>query len=126
MLAFWSQVFRNGGVLLLDELNLASDEVIAAQLVLEDACKHALLLLQVLRCLELALDTGELHLRDQAPTEEPLITRHADFRLIATQNPATGSFRGKRERLSQELLSRFTLIAFKELSPEEWEQVRLH
>jgi hypothetical protein len=26
----WSQVFRNGGVLLLDELNLASDEVITA------------------------------------------------------------------------------------------------
>jgi hypothetical protein len=80
----------------------------------------------VLRAIELAHDTGQLHLRTQASAEAPAlcIRRHGNFRLILTQNPAAGAFRGKREKLSQELLSRCTLVNYAELPEAEWQQAR--
>ncbi len=64
-----------------------------------------------------ALDTGVLH----AGEEE--VQRHPGFRLFATQNPASGGFRGKRERLSPSLLTRFQLCVFEGLPRAEWEAV---
>lgn len=75
--------------------------------------------------IESALDTGVLDL----PT--PLtggraaaaVRRHPNFRLLATQNPATGRFHGKRQQLSESLLSRFSVAPFEEMSQQEM-QVR--
>jgi len=51
------------------------------------------------------------------------VHKHPDFRLIATQNPTSGYFRGKREQLSSALLNRFNPIVFKELPRDEWVMV---
>src|SRR5690606_18736232 len=51
------------------------------------------------------------------------VSRHESFRLFATQNPGTGFFKGKREKLSESFLTRFRIIAFKSLPREEWEQI---
>ena len=48
---------------------------------------------------------------------------NANFRLFATQNPNSGLFKGKREQLSQSLLSRFLPVTFNELPEAEWQQI---
>ena len=51
------------------------------------------------------------------------IKMNANFRLFATQNPNSGLFKGKREQLSQSLLSRFLPVTFNELPEAEWQQI---
>lgn len=101
----FAHAFTSGSVLLLDELNLAPDDV--------------------LRCIEQALDTGSLLLPNPASSSEPVsvIQRAAGFHLFATQNPASGGFLGARERLSPALLDRFVPLVFKALPMEELQQV---
>lgn len=40
--------------------------------------------------------------------------------LFATQNPGTGFFKGKREKLSASFLGRFVPLIFKELPRSDW------
>jgi hypothetical protein len=96
----FAEAFVNGSWLLLDEFNLAPDSV--------------------LRCIEDALDTGTIYLSHPTDPYYPALERHPNFRLFATQNPNNGFFKGKREKLSQALLNRFTLVLFRELPEEEW------
>ncbi len=41
---------------------------------------------------------------------------HPQFRLFCTQNPNTGMFKGKREKLSASFLDRFCGVVFEPLS----------
>ena len=97
----FSDAFKNGFWLLLDELNLAPDIV--------------------LQCIENALDTKELKLHNPCDAEIPvqLIPMHDNFRLFATQNPDNGFFKGKREKLSPALIDRFTTKVFEEFPKNE-------
>ncbi|CAF4262361.1 unnamed protein product, partial [Rotaria sp. Silwood2] len=101
----FTTAFSGGHWILLDELNLAQDTVLQA--------------------IESALDTHCLMIRNPTSAEHPIITHsmHENFRLFATQNPNTGFFKGKREKLSPSFLSRFRPIVFKELPDEEWCQI---
>ncbi|CAF4763759.1 unnamed protein product, partial [Rotaria sp. Silwood1] len=98
----FTQAFSLGYWILLDELNLAQDTVLQA--------------------IESALDTRRLILRNLSSVEESLknYKMHENFRLFATQNPNTGFFKGKREKLSPSFLSRFRPIIFTELPESEW------
>ena len=92
----------SGWWLLLDELNLAPDTVLQA--------------------IESALDTGELTLTNAASSSSSVrvVRRHPDFRLFATQNPASGLFKGTREPLTHDFLSRFQPLEFTALPDGEW------
>ena len=94
--------FSNGYWMLFDELNLAQDTVLQA--------------------IESALDTQQLTIRDTSSAEKPVVvySMHKNFRLFATQNPNSGFFKGKREKLSASFLSRFRPLIFKELPDQEW------
>eukprot|EP01060_Flectonema_neradi_P031648 TRINITY_DN4860_c0_g1_i16.p1 TRINITY_DN4860_c0_g1~~TRINITY_DN4860_c0_g1_i16.p1 ORF type:complete len:3716 (+),score=852.66 TRINITY_DN4860_c0_g1_i16:125-11272(+) len=85
----FTKAFKEGSVLVLDECNLAQEDVLST--------------------IESALDTGILIIPD--PTNPARATkqihRHENFRLIITQNPCSGLFRGKRHALSAAFLSRF-------------------
>lgn len=71
--------------MLLDEINLASKEV--------------------LQCIEESLDSKILSIEISGkPLQE--IRAHPDFTLIATQNPNKGLFSGKRQDLGIKFLSR--------------------
>ena len=96
----FTEAFEKGYWLLLDELNLAPDNVLQA--------------------IEEALDTDMLKLHDSSEASEHVVTinKHPDFRLFATQNPNTGFFKGKRETLSASFLTRFQPLVYTEL-PEE-------
>ena len=85
--------FSRGHWLLVDEGNLAKDDV--------------------LQPMEAALDSGVLLVRNPASSVESYLEykMHPNFRLFFTQNPATGEFKGKREVLSQSFLSRFVPLA---------------
>ena len=91
--------------MLLDEVSLAQDTV--------------------LQCIEEAIDTQQLTLRDTSSASHPVqtIQMYPEFRLFATQNPNSGFFKGKREELSQSFLSRFVPLMFNELPNEEWKQI---
>ena len=119
--------YEKGKWLLLDEVNLAED--------------------RVLQCIENALDQGHMLLQtglsaniqqkdeEETPGEEGggsvqetaegtrVVKKHPNFRLFATQNPATGLFKGKRERLSSAFLDRFLPVIFNPLPREEWVDV---
>lgn len=99
------QAYSHGWVLLLDELNLAPDDV--------------------LRCLEQVLDNDHVVLSNKACAAQHRLTlrRHPSFCMVATQNPAADKFRGKRERLSPAFLSRFTRVVLSELPLPELQQV---
>jgi len=91
------EAFRDGYPLLLDEINLASKEV--------------------LQCIEESLDSKILSIEISGkPLQE--IRAHPDFTLIATQNPNKGLFSGKRQDLGIKFLSRFQVIEFPELFDE--------
>ena len=91
------EAFRDGYPLLLDEINLASKEV--------------------LQCIEESLDSKILSIEISGkPLQE--IKAHPDFTLIATQNPNKGLFSGKRQDLGLKFLSRFQVIEFPELFDE--------
>jgi len=96
--------FENGKVLLLDEINLASQEC--------------------LQFIEEALDSGEIS--TELPGKPLLrIKMHPNFRLIATQNPNKGLFAHKRKDLGQKFISRFQVINFPEFSKEELRKIAL-
>ena len=98
----FTEAFSRGSLLVLDECNLAQEEVLAT--------------------LETALDTGLLVIPDPTnparATQE--IRRHPMFRLIITQNPCTGLFVGKRHRLSAAFLSRFFPMKLASFLPDEF------
>ena len=97
----FTKAFVNGDWLLLDELNLASDSV--------------------LQVIESCLDRGVITYNDPSDSEEPMKMkeRHPNFRLFATQNPGSGLFAGKREKLSLSFLDRFTPVIFDAISEED-------
>lgn len=72
--------FRDGKWLLLDELNLAPDNV--------------------LQCIERAIDTQTLTIHNAASASDYVMTvhMHPKFRLFATQNPNSGFFKGATAR----------------------------
>eukprot|EP01059_Diplonema_ambulator_P013184 TRINITY_DN23706_c0_g1_i6.p1 TRINITY_DN23706_c0_g1~~TRINITY_DN23706_c0_g1_i6.p1 ORF type:complete len:3232 (+),score=913.77 TRINITY_DN23706_c0_g1_i6:398-9697(+) len=89
----YTDAFVNGHVLVLDECNLAQEEVLSL--------------------IEGSLDTGEL------VTNKNHFLRHKDFRLIVTQNPTAGMFSGKRETLSDAFVSRFRRLNLSSLQHNE-------
>ena len=97
--------FESGSWLLLDELNLAPDNV--------------------LQSIEAAIDSGELHLTDSSSStnHDKRIKMHPSFRLFAAQNPATNEFRGKRETLSSSLLDRFQPLQLLTLPESECAEI---
>ena len=100
----FTKAFENGLWLLLDELNLACDEI--------------------LQSIESALDTDLLYIDDPASGEtSAVIKKHEHFRLFATQNPHTGSFRGTRNSLSSAFVSRFHTVSFDSPSNEDLEAI---
>lgn len=101
----FAKAFKDGLWLLLDELNLAQDVI--------------------LRSIETALDSGVLTLYDSSDAQQPTktISRHAKFRLFATQNPNAGFFKGKREKLSASFLDRFRIVIFEPLQKDDLTQI---
>ena len=100
----FTKAFESGLWLLLDELNLASDDI--------------------LQCIESSLDTGLLYIDDPASGEtSSVIKKHEHFRLFATQNPHTGSFKGTRSSLSSSFVSRFHTVSFHPPSNEDLEAI---
>ncbi|CAF4750847.1 unnamed protein product, partial [Rotaria socialis] len=97
--------FARGYWILFDELNLAQDTVLQA--------------------IESALDTRQLIIHNMSSAQQSVVVHrmHPDFRLFATQNPNTGFFKGKREKLSPSFLSRFRPLIFKELPDSEWREI---
>jgi midasin (ATPase involved in ribosome maturation) len=62
----------------------------------------------------------------QAPAFQIGISLHFPFMELPplpAQNPNSGLFKGKREQLSQSLLSRFLPVTFNELPRDEWEDI---
>jgi len=91
------EAFEEGYCLLLDEINLASKEV--------------------LQCIEDAIDSKVLSFQNNG--EVIPIKMHPNFCLIATQNPNKGKFAGKRQELGLKFLSKFTIIEFPGFTEEE-------
>ena len=89
--------FKNGFVLLLDEINLANPE-----------------------CLQFINDTLDSDVISTELNGKTIkIKRHPNFMLIATQNPNKGLFTHKRKDLGDDFKSRFQTINFPEISNEE-------
>ena len=89
---------ENGYVLLLDEINLASE--------------------RVLQCIEASLDSKVISVEIPGmPLKE--IKMNEKFCLIATQNPNKGLFANKRQNLSQKFLNKFQPIYFPSFTKEE-------
>ncbi len=84
---------------MLDELNLAASEILEA----------------LNRVLD---DNGELFI----PETQTVIRGHAHFRVFATQNPAGGSYAG-RKTLSRAFRNRFVEIHFDDLPYAELETI---
>ncbi len=61
----------------------------------------------MLQCIESALDTKQIVVSSHHDRKEEPRPMHPNFRLFATQNPASGFFKGKRETLSLSFLDRF-------------------
>ena len=92
------EAFKNGYTLLLDEINLASS--------------------QVLQAFEECLDSHKISCEIPGmPWQE--IQMGKGFNLIATQNPNKGLFANKRQELGKKFLSRFHVINFDNFQKEE-------
>lgn len=76
----------------------------------------------VLRSIETAVDTGVVTLPDDSDAQSRTMTIPVDpnFRLFGTQNPSTGFFGGKREKLDADFTSRFQVVNFLRIPSEEW------
>ncbi|EAY17419.1 hypothetical protein TVAG_320140 [Trichomonas vaginalis G3] len=94
----YSTAFKEGSPLILDEFNLAHEDV--------------------LQCIESSLDTGELYVDDPELNNSP-IKMHPDFKLIATQNDFDNTFARMRSKLTTKLTSHFQVIQFEDLSDDE-------
>ena len=96
------EAFRNGYTLLLDEINLASS--------------------QVLQAFEECLDSRKISCEIPGmPWQE--IPMGKGFNLIATQNPNKGLFANKRQELGKKFLSRFHVINFDSFQKDELYQI---
>ena len=92
------EAFRKGYTLLLDEINLASS--------------------QVLQSFEECLDSKKISCEIPGmPWKE--IPMGKGFNLIATQNPNKGLFANKRQELGKKFISRFHIINFDSFQKEE-------
>ena len=90
----FAEAYSEGKILLLDEVNLAPNPV--------------------LQCMLSALDSDEI--TQYIPgVGLKKFKRHPNFRMIATQNPKTGSFVFTRDRLSNKFLD----IKFKYIKEDE-------
>ena len=92
------KAFKKGIPLILDEINLASEEV--------------------LQCIEEALDSGEINMEITGIGNINCKKREG-FCLIATQNPNRGNYINKRQFLSKSFLSHFQIIKFPPFEIEE-------
>ena len=95
------RAFRDGYPLLLDEINLANESVL--QFLLE------------------AISSGVLSIIINGKGLQE-INMHEDFCLIATQNPPTGMFAGKRNNFSIDFLAKFSKVKF-EIDLEELKEI---
>ena len=96
------EAFKNGYILLLDEINLASS--------------------QVLQSFEECLDSHKISCEIPGmPWQE--IKMGEGFCLIATQNPNKGLFANKRQELGKKFLSRFHIINFDSFQKDELYQI---
>ncbi|CAL6107242.1 Midasin [Hexamita inflata] len=86
------QAISNGQFILLDELNLAPNEV--------------------LEYLEQILSNDDITIVDQQTNKDVCVKKHPNFRVFASMNPATDA--GKKQ-LSQNLLSHFTVLNLEEM-----------
>ena len=98
----YTEAFMNGNCLILDEINLAYENV--------------------LQCIEASLDSGKLFL-EISGSETKVIHKHPNFHLIATLNPLTGRFSQKRQFLSQKFRSRFQTITFSDIKEDELQEI---
>ena len=92
------QAYRDGYCFLIDEINLAPDNVFCAIL---DSIEN--------ECIEL----------DIPGSAREVIPKHPDFRIIATQNPNKGKFQAKRIEMSEKFKSIFRTVQFSEMNEEE-------
>lgn len=103
----FTEAFCKGYWLLLDEFNLAPDNVLSS--------------------IENALDTSVLTLATESAEEGFLFEnrkyveykKHKNFRLFCTQNPNSGLFKGKREQHSASMLSRFSPVVINPMTDKE-------
>ena len=91
------EAYEEGYCLLLDEINLATKEV--------------------LQCIEDAIDSKVLSFQNNGEVFK--IKMNPNFCLIATQNPNKGKFAGKRQELGTKFLSKFMVIEFPGFSQKE-------
>ena len=96
------EAFKQGIPLILDEINLASQEV--------------------LQCIEDALDSKEINI-DISGIGHVTQKMKQGFCLIATQNPNKDNYLNKRQYLSQSFLSHFQIIEFPSFEIEELEEI---
>ena len=98
------KAFKEGMPLILDEINLASEEI--------------------LQCIEGALDSGEININISGigtVTQK----KKEGFCLIATQNPNKGNYKNKRQNLSKSFLSHFQIIKFPSFEIKELKEIAL-
>ncbi|EAY06656.1 hypothetical protein TVAG_322760 [Trichomonas vaginalis G3] len=94
----FSKAFKEGIPLILDEFNLAHEDV--------------------LQCIESSLDTEELFVDDPSLNNAP-IKMHPAFKLIATQNDSDSSFASMRNKLTSKLTSHFQVIQFEDFTDDQ-------
>ena len=98
------KAFKEGIPLILDEINLASEEV--------------------LQCIEGSLDSGEINV--VIPGIGLVKQKKKEgFCLIATQNPNKNNYMNKRQNLSQSFLSHFIILRFPCFEIEELKEIAL-
>jgi len=98
------EAYINGDIILFDELNLASPNI--------------------LQCIQQSLDNGFISVETNGIC---LLKKdkHPNFGIIATQNPNKNAFEGKRQELGPEFLSRFQKIYFPDISKTEMHDIAL-
>ena len=92
------KAYRDGKILLLDEINLAQPSV--------------------LQCIQQALD-NKMFSSDITGKGLITIKMNDNFALVATQNPNKGAFSGMRKDLPEGILSRFQRIVFPGFTEDE-------
>ena len=96
------KAFKNGIPLILDEINLASEEV--------------------LQCIEDALDSKVINIEITSIGKIHQVMKEG-FCLIATQNPNKDNYANKRQNLSQGFLSHFQVIKFPNFEIKELKEI---
>ena len=97
--------YENGHSLILDEFNLAHEDV--------------------LQCIEASLDSKFITI-DDPKTGIKQIKMHDEFKLVATQNEAEFDFSRKRNKLTTKLTSKFTVLKFEIFSEDELNEIAKH